>query len=200
MKLCKQPHSRQHSPKAGQSKRAQSGVPTDKEAEATPRIRYRKSEQAPFEEHQVLFKAPILPVGPYGCDVIDINGNGLADRLEFRSGEYQNLDVVEPMIHAGTDAFSRPVGMQHLRDLSQKSGKRFHTDLSNWSTHLGTVIRDSEGHCGSRWHDWKDLTQVAQSICPDYEFTSGPSVAIDLKRSEFIIYDPKKAKAEIAKR
>ena len=129
--------------------------------------------------------------------MIDINGNGKADRLEFISNGYRRLEVVEPIIHEGVDEYFRPIGMQHLRNLALKNGQRYHTELSNWRAHYETQSRNLDGGLGGfqHHHTSKSLKDIAIGLCPEYLYTEGPSVAIDLKRSEFIVYDPHKAKA-----
>lgn len=156
-----------------------------------------KNTKAPYRRDQVVFRAKIISQatdgGRFKSDVIDINGNGQVDGMDFKSNGCRRREVFEPVIHSGTDASGRQCGLHVLRSIAAETGQRYfgQEELSNWSTYKETISFGKGGSNGSSLHDWKKLNQVAVDVLPEYQYRP-VSVAIDLKRNEFVVYDPSK--------
>jgi hypothetical protein len=152
--------------------------------------------KAPYRRDQVVFRAKIISAAPDGgrfkSDVIDINGNGQVDGMDFKSNGCRRREVLEPVIHSGTDANGRQCGLHVLASIAQETGQRYfdQEQLSNWSTYKET-ISFGDGGSGASLHDWKNLNEVGVGVVPEYNYRP-VNVAIDLKRREFVVYDPSK--------
>ena len=153
--------------------------------------------KAPYRRDQVVFRAKIISEAPDGgrfkSDVIDINGNGSIDSMDFKSNGSRRREVFEPVIHSGTDASGRQCGLHVLASIAEETGQRYfdQEQLSHWSTYKETISFGEGGGSGTSMHDWKSLNEVAVGVLPEYQYRP-VSVAIDLKRREFVVYDPSK--------